>query len=395
MVLLSPPLLLLLLLLVCGSTTPSQGAPLTSAAAIFPPRNSNNNNNNNNNSRSSLGKKTTRTAAAATTTTTTTTTSSAAWLDGLKNGLASALAAACVKTTLQPIDAIKTIQQYHHINNSGAATAATAAQSSLTVLAACREIMSSGPGGFWNFYAGLGVTVFGAMPGVALYFGVYSYCKKHLLQTAVGSRHKTASIAVSAAIGNSVASFSRVPYEVIKQKLQTKAYSSTWEAFHAIATSGQWLSIIFPPGGVAIQMIRDVPYAICTLMLYEYLKSLSATHRYDNNTTNSSSSSRRRHRRLVVNDKAWDFALGGIAGGVGSWVTTPMDVVKTRLQTDPGLYDGSVWKCTKALWLEGGAPVFLRGAVPRLMHKVPANAFFFLFYETFRKLLRVNDDSPL
>jgi hypothetical protein len=44
-----------------------------------------------------------------------------------------------------------------------------------------------------------------------------------------------------------------------------------------------------------------------------------------------------------------------------------------------------------AVYHEGGAVAFLRGSVPRLLHKVPANACFFLFYEFFRQVLRVQD----
>jgi len=185
------------------------------------------------------------------------------------------------------------------------------------------------------------------MPGVALYFGVYSFVKKTLMSTEFGKQHKTLTIGTSAAIGNTVASFSRVPYEVLKQKLQTQAYSSTWEAFRAVWTSEAWWTLLFPKGGIAIQMIRDVPYAIVTLILYESLQA-----------------------HLAGQSQVGDFSLGGIAGGIGSWVTNPMDVVKTRLQTDSALYGGSVWKCTQAIWQEGGASAFLRGSVPRLMHKV-------------------------
>jgi solute carrier family 25 S-adenosylmethionine transporter 26 len=301
-------------------------------------------------------------AAAAVTIAVPTIVSSSAWLDGLKNGLASAMAAACVKASLQPIDTIKTLQQYHQASSG----------SSLTVAAAARKIMAR-PGGFGNFYAGLGVTVIGAMPATAIYFGVYSYCKRKFLAFDQGhnQHHKTLSIAASAAIGNSVASFSRVPYEVLKQKLQTGAYSNTWEALGAVAAQKAWWTLIFPKGGIAIQMIRDVPYAICTLLLYENLQAHLSKESQHN--------------------KAWDFCLGGIAGGIGSWVTNPMDVVKTRLQTDSAMYQGSVITCAQAVWTEGGASAFLRGSIPRLMHKVPANAFFFLFYELFRRLLRVEE----
>uniref|UniRef100_A0A7S3L8P2 Mitochondrial carrier protein n=1 Tax=Amphora coffeiformis TaxID=265554 RepID=A0A7S3L8P2_9STRA len=276
-----------------------------------------------------------------------------AWIDGVKSGLASALAAACVKTLLQPIDAIKTMQQYYQ--STGQA---------LSVVGACREIWNLG--GFGKFYAGLGVTVIGAMPGVSLYFGVYQYCKKKLRATPWGERNPLVAVAVSAAIGNSVASFSRVPYEVLKQKLQMGVYDTTWEALVAAAKNP--VAMLFPKGGVAIQMIRDVPYAIATLLVYEMLQGA-----------------------FTGVAKERDFLLGGLAGGFGSWVTNPMDVIKTRLQTNSDLYEGSVVVCAKAVWGEGGAAAFLRGAVPRLAHKIPANAFFFLFYETFRRILGVEE----
>ena len=81
------------------------------------------------------------------------------------------------------------------------------------------------------------------------------------------------------------------------------------------------------------------------------------------------------------------MATGAIAGGVGSYCTNPMDVIKTRLQTNPELYGGSILSCAQSTFREGGAAAFLRGSVPRLMHKVPANSCFFFFYEAFKRIL--------
>lgn len=111
----------------------------------------------------------------------------------------------------------------------------------------------------------MGVAVIGAMPSVGFYFGVYSYSKEKIepiLQKVVGTDEKsseatvrTLSVATAAAIGNTVASFSRVPYEVVKQKLQTGEYSSTFVAISNMFQS-QGLRAFFPVGGISIQMIR-------------------------------------------------------------------------------------------------------------------------------------------
>lgn len=65
-----------------------------------------------------------------------------AWIDGAKNSLASALAAAFSKTILAPFDTIKTLQQYHQ-------SSLNAASLSLTDAA---KIILERPGGFLNFY---------------------------------------------------------------------------------------------------------------------------------------------------------------------------------------------------------------------------------------------------
>ena len=84
--------------------------------------------------------------------------------DGVLNGFASGLAAAVVKAILQPIDTIKTVQQ--------------AARGGMGPIAATRQVISQrGVLGLWS---GIGITVLGSSPSVAVYFGVYSSVKAHL-----------------------------------------------------------------------------------------------------------------------------------------------------------------------------------------------------------------------
>ena len=180
---------------------------------------------------------------------------------------------------------------------------------------------------------------------------------------------KLVAVGISAALGNSAASAFRVPYEVVKQKLQTGQYTDTMTCLSAMFKA-DGMKAFFPSGGVAIQMLRDIPYAIFTLMAYEILR--------DNYVTQAETTSPFR-----------DAVAGATAGGFGTFMTNGLDVIKTRLQVEPELYGGSVILCTKMALEEAGPAVFMRGIVPRMMHKIPANGAFFVFFEFFRRLLRV------
>jgi hypothetical protein len=137
---------------------------------------------------------------------------------GLKNGVASGLAAGCAKLLLQPFDTVKTIQQvtptfmgahtYRSFRIGGRVlavprsldlvlhaslrvsvcislscpdpcTCPQASQGSLSMVEAGRALVRAK--GVGALYSGLGVTLVGSIPAVSVYFGVYQASKKALL----------------------------------------------------------------------------------------------------------------------------------------------------------------------------------------------------------------------
>ena len=301
------------------------------------------------------------------------------WLpDGLKNGIASGSAAVVVKAILQPFDTIKTVQQ-----------AKNAVKFNNPIRAGLEVIKTRGIGGLWS---GIGITVIGSSPSVAVYFGVYSSCKKRLTKMLPPNMHLLA-VALSATIGNTLASFLRVPYEVIKQRIQNNQHSSTWEALqYSFKTEGAFG--LFSKGKLASQIIRDVPYAIVTLVSYEILQKIFQNIELQKQIKKENEKDKKKRDSIVLeqgNRKLKDAFCGALAGGLGSFATTPMDVVKTRMMT--GVEYNSIVDATIRIFKEEGFMTFFVGTTPRLMHKIPANGLFFLCYEMFRQMLGVKTQN--
>jgi len=83
---------------------------------------------------------------------------------------------------------------------------------------------------------------------------------------------------------------------------------------------------------------------------------------------------------------------GAGAGALGTIVTIPIDVVKTRLQTQlqlpkgERLYSGIVDAFRTIVKTEGKGAL-LRGLVPRLFQTIPAASITFASYEFYKGLL--------
>ena len=185
--------------------------------------------------------------------------------------------------------------------------------------------------------------------------------------------------------------------------MQLARHPSIYSALkHSIREEG--VLGLFGTGKLAVQIMRDVPYAILMAVSYEalqgacnaYLKKKDALQtpiidlsaKPTKDTTHLLSVKPRKHRKSTQ-----DALCGSLAGGISTFLTTPMDVVKTRLMGgDHGEYDyTSVGNAVQRMLVEEGPKSFFIGTTGRLMHKIPANGLFYIFYESFRALLGVSE----
>ena len=176
--------------------------------------------------------------------------------DGLRNGLASGLASATCKTLLHPFDVIKTVEQ--------------ASKSKIGMAKAMQQV-SQESGSMALFTRGLDVTLIGSVPSIAVYFGAYQFFKR-TLSAAMGPPWMHAAVALSAALANSIAAFFRVPAEIVKQRVQAGLHRNAAAAVREIYREGG-LRAFLELRSVLAQMMRDIPFAVVMLVVYEGLKS--------------------------------------------------------------------------------------------------------------------------
>eukprot|EP00980_Cylindrotheca_fusiformis_P001728 scaffold397_cov111-Cylindrotheca_fusiformis.AAC.6 len=235
-------------------------------------------------------------------------------------------------------------------------------------------------GGFRGIYNGLGAAAVGSAPGAALFFSTYESVKPIVLkwQDSVGLQDRPAiSHMIAASSGEAMACLVRVPTEVVKAKMQTSTHaSSLGETFALVVkeTHGSVLSSI--TGGLyrgyGITLMREIPFAMIQFPLYEKAKVLWS------------------ERQGVPVNPVQAALCGSIAGGFAAGVTTPLDVVKTRLMLgvdrDGKPYQSAVDVIRRTLQ-QDGMRTFASGIQPRVMWISIGGFVFFGAYETFKGAL--------
>ena len=257
-------------------------------------------------------------------------------MDSLRNGCASGLATICAKAMLQPFDTLKTLQQ----TRPGKPPRGL-------LLTASTLVRERGVG---SLYRGLGIALLGSVPAMSAYFAVYQSCKRTLHDQPWMSARPMMIIVFSAALANSFASALRVPCELVKQRLQAGVYPSVLAAWRALRLDGP--RGFYVPGALSSQVARDIPFGVVMFLAYESMWNAL-------------------QRERAERPAPWMGALcGAIAGSAATIVTNPVDVLKTRIMTG-GASSGQLLAAASSIWHQEGPAAFYRGALPRLLHKIP------------------------
>ncbi|KHJ75533.1 mitoferrin-1 domain protein [Oesophagostomum dentatum] len=176
------------------------------------------------------------------------------------------------------------------------------------------------------------------------------------------------------------------PAEVIKQRMQMQ--------FSPYGSSLECVRCVYRREGIGAfyrsyttQLIMGVPYQSVHFMTYEFWQQvLNPEHKYDPTS---------------------HLVSGGMAGGLAAAITTPLDCIKTVLNTQQtpefcekeggvmlksqaiGGYRG-IPDAVRIIYQQRGLGGFLCGMQARVIYQVPATALSWSVYELFKYILDFN-----
>ncbi|KAH3900491.1 probable Putative mitochondrial carrier protein PET8 [Saccharomycodes ludwigii] len=233
-------------------------------------------------------------------------------------------------------------------------------------------------GGYRGVYKGLGSAVIASAPSASLFFVTYDSMKKFLhpffIKYIGGCNNKSELANVlthmsASSLGEITACLVRVPAEVIKQRTQTSQLlnSSSWKTLRSILQNNRGNVISTLYRGWNTTIMREIPFTCIQFPIYEYLKKNCKDPQTESIAP-------------------WKGSLCGcVAGGIAASITTPLDVLKTRLMLSDK--DIPVLKLIATLYKEEGFTVFFSGIGPRTMWISMGGAIFLGVYETVHSAL--------
>ncbi|PIN16741.1 Mitochondrial carrier protein PET8 [Handroanthus impetiginosus] len=270
----------------------------------------------------------------------------------LKSALAGGLSCALSTALMHPVDTIKTRVQASTLSFP-------------EILAKLPEI------GVQGVYRGSIPAILGQFSSHGLRTGIFEASRLVLINVAPTLPElQVQSLAsfCSTFLGTAV----RIPCEVLKQRLQAGLFNNVGEAI-----VGTWqqdgLRGFFR--GTGATLFREVPFYVAGMGLYAESKKAA--------------------QKLLGRElEPWEtIAVGALSGGLSAVLTTPLDVIKTRMMTAPPGRPITLSMVAFSILHHEGPLGLFKGAVPRFFWIAPLGAMNFAGYELARKAMDKQEET--
>ncbi|KAI0154469.1 mitochondrial carrier [Xylariaceae sp. FL1272] len=247
-------------------------------------------------------------------------------------------------------------------------------------------------GGMRGFFAGNGLNVVKIMPETAIRFGAYEAAKKTLAGLeGHGDPHSINPYSkfIAGGVAGMVAQFCVYPLDTLKFRLQSEYVTGgargnlllIQTARKMMAEGGARAAY----RGVTMGLIGMFPYSAIDMGTFEFLKTTYIT--YKAKATGC-------HEEDAHPSTFATGIMGASSGAFGATVVYPLNVLRTRLQTQgtsmhPARYTG-IWDVAHKTVKNEGVRGLYKGLMPNLLKVAPALSITWMVYENAKRVMHLN-----
>ncbi|KAM0682919.1 Fe(2+) transporter [Mitosporidium daphniae] len=229
-----------------------------------------------------------------------------------------------------------------------------------------------------RLWKGVISVIMGAGPAHAFYFATYEESRRTLDTFLPPSVPLVVKTGVCGSLATMASDALMNPFDVIKQRMQALSVSTSASTSTSFLSTA--LGIVRNEGILSlyvsypVTLALNIPFQAIQFSVYEQIHDIfNPTHQYS-------------PKSHVI--------AGAVAGAAASAVTTPLDVIKTILQTrtlvarNPSEAPiAGIIDAVGRVWRSAGPAGFIKGIVPRILVHMPSTAICWTTYEYFKYFL--------
>ncbi|KAI0884839.1 mitochondrial carrier [Annulohypoxylon maeteangense] len=312
--------------------------------------------------------------------------------------VAGAVAGGISRTATAPLDRLKVYLLVNTTSNTNVAVeAAKKGQPIQALKHAGRPLVTAiadlyKAGGVRGFFAGNGLNVIKIMPETAIRFGAYEAAKKTLasFEGHNDPHHiNPYSKFVAGGVAGMTAQFCVYPLDTLKFRLQSdyveggpRGNTLLFQTARKMWAEGGMRAAY---RGVTMGLVGMFPYSAIDMGTFEFLKTTYVTY------------TARAHNLHEEDAMPSTFAtgiMGATSGAFGASVVYPLNVLRTRLQTQgtsmhPARYTG-IWDVAQKTIKNEGVRGLYKGLMPNLLKVAPALSITWMVYENAKRMLHLS-----
>ncbi|KAG5928476.1 hypothetical protein E4U53_002666 [Claviceps sorghi] len=310
--------------------------------------------------------------------------------------LAGAIAGGVSRTATAPLDRLKVYLLVNTRSSSSGSTVADVKQggsvatdkrASRPIRDAVKDLFRNG--GVRSFFAGNGLNVIKIMPETAIKFGSYEAAKRALANfEGHGDPRQISSYSkfTAGGVAGMIAQFCVYPLDTLKFRLQCETVKG---GLTGSALVRQTAVKMYADGGVracyrgvTMGLMGMFPYSAIDMGMFELLKKSYQSYYARSAGCNEDD---------ISPGNIATGIIGATSGAIGATVVYPLNVVRTRLQTQgtvmhQATYTG-IWDVTQKTIQKEGLRGLYKGLTPNLLKVAPALSITWIVYENSKSVL--------